>query len=306
VHKLVSLTLLVLSVGTARVSYANTANVATAAGDSLVEILPLALGNQWTYEYRFSTFLDQFGTYHDTGSATIRIVGRIITADTITWLLQETHRLWMNHDSGAYSPLPVSIDTIQLIELQQGQHRLYINGDASEIASYVFSFFPHVDTSVYRYNRVDTSGTRTVSSRNLTGKGVFFYSFRQGIGLSSVLLSDGCTCMDGFSGHHSLRAWTVTSVIGKQNLPGDYGLAQNFPNPFNPTTTIVFQVPFRSYVSLKIFDCIGREIETLVDEELLAGSYARQWNPHNMSSGVYFYRLRSGPFVEMKKLILVK
>jgi len=83
-------------------------------------------------------------------------------------------------------------------------------------------------------------------------------------------------------------------------------LEQNYPNPFNPSTTIQFTLPSRSFVSLKVFAVIGREVATIVSEELSAGSYSRTWNAANMSSGIYFYRLQAGTFTETKKLILLR
>jgi hypothetical protein len=83
-------------------------------------------------------------------------------------------------------------------------------------------------------------------------------------------------------------------------------LLQNYPNPFNPTTTISFSLPSRSFVSLKVFDILGREVATIVSEEMSAGSYSRQWNAAQMSSGIYFYRLQAGTYIEMKKLVFLK
>jgi hypothetical protein len=88
--------------------------------------------------------------------------------------------------------------------------------------------------------------------------------------------------------------------------PTAFSLAQNFPNPFNPSTTISFDLPSQSFVSLKIFDLIGREVATIVSEELSAGSHSRQWNATGMPSGVYFYRLQAGSFTGTKKLLLLK
>ena len=85
-----------------------------------------------------------------------------------------------------------------------------------------------------------------------------------------------------------------------------FNLSQNYPNPFNPSTSISFILPSRSFVSLKVFDLIGREVAIIVSEEMSAGSYSRQWNAANMSSGIYFYRLQAGSFTETKKLILLK
>ncbi|MFH1042242.1 MAG: T9SS type A sorting domain-containing protein [bacterium] len=85
-----------------------------------------------------------------------------------------------------------------------------------------------------------------------------------------------------------------------------YTLNQNYPNPFNPSTTFSFSLPEKEFVTLKIYDVLGKEITTLVNEELNAGSYKNDWNATNLSSGIYFYRLQAGKFSETKKLMLVK
>lgn len=91
-----------------------------------------------------------------------------------------------------------------------------------------------------------------------------------------------------------------------QPIPDSYDLFQNYPNPFNPTTNISFSLPTRSFVSLKVFEVIGREVTTIVSEELSAGSYTRQWNGEGKASGVYFYRLQAGTYVETKRLMLLR
>jgi hypothetical protein len=98
----------------------------------------------------------------------------------------------------------------------------------------------------------------------------------------------------------------TVGVSDSKVFPAEFSLSQNYPNPFNPTTTISFNLPSKSFVSLKIFDIIGREVATIVSEEMPAGSYSEQWNASNISSGIYFYRLHVGSFVETKKLVLLK
>jgi hypothetical protein len=99
---------------------------------------------------------------------------------------------------------------------------------------------------------------------------------------------------------------TLTSVNEKKELPNDFSLSQNYPNPFNPTTIISFSLPSKSYVSLKIFDALGREVSILISEEMTAGTYSMQWNANSLPSGVYFYRLQAGSLTETKKLTLLR
>ena len=93
-------------------------------------------------------------------------------------------------------------------------------------------------------------------------------------------------------------------------LPESYILHQNFPNPFNPTTKIKYALSNRQYATLKVYDILGNEVVTLVDEELTAGEYEVEFNPasgiQHRASGIYFYQLRAGDFVETKKMILLK
>jgi hypothetical protein len=99
----------------------------------------------------------------------------------------------------------------------------------------------------------------------------------------------------------------ATSVkTGTSELPENYTLQQNYPNPFNPTTTITFQTPQSGFVSLKVFDLLGREVATLVNGELQAGTYETSFDASRLSSGVYLYELRAGSFVQTRRMMLMK
>jgi len=89
-------------------------------------------------------------------------------------------------------------------------------------------------------------------------------------------------------------------------LAAQYKLYQNYPNPFNPTTAISFQLPAYSHVKLKVFDLLGREVATLVNEEKAPGNYEVIFNAQNLSSGIYFYRMEAGSFSQTKKLLFLK
>jgi hypothetical protein len=86
----------------------------------------------------------------------------------------------------------------------------------------------------------------------------------------------------------------------------EYQLSQNYPNPFNPATTITFQIPDRNFVTLKVYDVLGNEVANLVNEEKPVGSYEIEWNASDLPSGIYFYQLKAGEFIETKKMILLK
>lgn len=100
---------------------------------------------------------------------------------------------------------------------------------------------------------------------------------------------------------------TLTSVDNNENqILSDFYLNQNYPNPFNPNTVISWNVPFNSYQTLKVYDVLGNEVATLVNEYRTAGSYSINFNASNLSSGVYYYKLAAGNFTEAKKMILMR
>ncbi|MGC9092080.1 MAG: T9SS type A sorting domain-containing protein [Bacteroidota bacterium] len=86
-------------------------------------------------------------------------------------------------------------------------------------------------------------------------------------------------------------------------IPGSFALEQNYPNPFNPSTTISFDVPKQSHLRLAIYDVLGREVKTLVDEEKNPGRYSVTFDASNLPSGVYLYRLEAGSFSEVRKMV---
>jgi hypothetical protein len=116
----------------------------------------------------------------------------------------------------------------------------------------------------------------------------------------------------GTGGHFEITFQHVlTNIVSEPYATADnFELFQNYPNPFNPSTVISYQVPVSSNVVLKVYDILGNEVATLVDEEKPAGRYEVEFKPASSlkypASGVYFYRLQSGSYVETKKMLLLK
>ncbi len=112
--------------------------------------------------------------------------------------------------------------------------------------------------------------------------------------------------------HSSFVTSGYLSLIGihqiSTEIPGKFGLMQNYPNPFNPKTKIKFDVPAGkdNFVKIIVYDITGKEITTLVDENFSPGSYEVDFNGDNYSSGVYFYRMITGDFSDVKNMILIK
>ncbi|HUI30247.1 MAG TPA: T9SS type A sorting domain-containing protein [Candidatus Acidoferrales bacterium] len=92
----------------------------------------------------------------------------------------------------------------------------------------------------------------------------------------------------------------------RSHRPDGYMLRQNYPNPFNPATSIDYRLPSNSFITLKVYDALGREVETLVDEKENAGNYTVRFDGSKLSSGIYFYKLASECYIEMKRMVLLK
>lgn len=101
------------------------------------------------------------------------------------------------------------------------------------------------------------------------------------------------------------KKYVKVNFIGN-GVPITYSLEQNYPNPFNPATTIRYQIPKDGMVTLKVYDILGAEVATLVNEEKVAGKYEVNFNASNLASGVYIYRLNVSAYVNVKKMVLLK
>ncbi len=127
-------------------------------------------------------------------------------------------------------------------------------------------------------------------------------------GTWTLSISDGATGDTGL-----LKAWclqityqTVVGGIQTIEIPNYFSLAQNYPNPFNPNTSIKYSVPTPSNVVLKIYDVLGKEVVTLVNEVKQPGFHTVDFNASELASGIYFYRIDAGEFTSVKRMVLVK
>ena len=192
---------------------------------------------------------------------------------------------------------------VLLGESSASEFGMWVFGDASKnILEYRFSRTSSSDVKV-QIDSLNWTGWRfkKISLNNLPGTGTIQFksiTVTQNAkgNLSGRIYFDDCTSN------------VVTDVKSKNGMPAKFNLEQNYPNPFNPSTVIKFQVPAFSHVTLKVFDVLGRDISTLMDEFKEQGTYQIQLSAKdlNLTSGIYFYRLQAGSFVATKKMMLVK
>ena len=180
------------------------------------------------------------------------------------------------------------------------------SGGSPNDFGYVVNFTtPYMYTGGHLLVEIRHTGFTGATSRSVDGIGTSVSGYGTDF---SACWGSGNTATSGSQGNFSvLNILTLASNIEPTaELPGNYSLSQNFPNPFNPVTDIKFEIPKNEFVTLKVFDKLGREVQTLVNESKAAGSYKVSFNASNLSSGIYFYTINAGSYSETKKMMLIK
>lgn len=118
---------------------------------------------------------------------------------------------------------------------------------------------------------------------------------------------DRGTVMDAYIDYANIDfTKLITEVDSKETVLKDFSLSQNYPNPFNPSTSIEYSVSSNEFVTLKVYDVLGREISTLINQQMNPGEYQIQFDASNLSSGIYFYELKAGKYKITRKMLLLR
>jgi hypothetical protein len=192
------------------------------------------------------------------------------------------------------------INSLQGQDTTITQGMLFTSSTQTNIA-YIDKYFPDSNGVVAFYE--SSYGNVAVQSIGTYGQRTFCFSYA----LAELVDGDPPTTRDSLI-QRILNFFEVpiTSIEDELQLPTKFTLMQNYPNPFNPNTKIKYSIPQSSNVRIKVFDILGNEIETLVNEEKPVGTYELTWYAEGLPSGVYFYQLKAGDFIETKKMVLVK
>jgi hypothetical protein len=177
----------------------------------------------------------------------------------------------------------------------------------------VFAYIPMSEATAAKYKITATDGIHDVivNQKNIKSDWLSLGTFTFAKGNSaSVRLGDGSDTVKQAivfdAVKWSYRGTQPTIVAKEQTIPNLFLLEQNYPNPFNPSTTISYPLPMINHVSLKVYDVLGKEIVTLVNEQQEAGTYQTAFNAKGLSSGLYFYKITAGTFSQTKKMLLQK
>lgn len=203
---------------------------------------------------------------------------------------------YVKTDTTTLAPLPpsVSITNVHDENMVDAYGNMTLPGGATIPALRL-----RTDTRTYIVTADGSIYSRTISYLFLTGNGTQ-------ISVDAADTTSGNTGVIPVSGISFINAGVTDVKQTNNNIPDNFNLEQNYPNPFNPTTNINYSIPSSQKVILKIYDELGREVATLVNSDQPAGNYSVDFNASGLASGIYFYRLQSGSFIQMKKMILLK
>jgi len=272
----------------------------------------LSIGNKWFYQKTGWAH----GGINLNASITFEVIGDTLIDNTTYAILLEDY-IGENGHTHIYRfyEMADSSKTVMVYPCQQGI------GWVDEI---FYDFSMNIDDTIYYngysgYNTIIAKGDSIYWLLNLQNLGLITSQCRFGIGnINHINIAEyfGITSLYS-EGLDNAYNWILMGAVidgltfGNTDLTEEdilklYSLEQNYPNPFNPTTKIKYQLPKISFVTIKVYDVLGKEISTLVNEEKPAGNYEVELTGDGLPSGIYFYQLRAGNYIETKKMVLIK
>jgi len=194
-----------------------------------------------------------------------------------------------------FNTSPISGDSLMTVKIQAADNESFISSTLDTMVHWI-DLYGGADAS---FNPIDLNSgidltKLSFSSKRFDASKQYYYR---------VKYRDHNLKWSGWS---NSTTFNVATDIKDNTIPTVYALDQNFPNPFNPVTKINYQLPKNSFVMLIVYDVLGKQVASLVNEEQAAGVYQTTFDGSGLSSGIYFYKIQAGDFVETKKLVLMK
>ena len=267
---------------------------------------PLEIGNRWEFNYDISV--------SESYSINIEVIDDTLINDKTFYKIQidddfvfqrveNNERVWeynsfANQEYVRYD-FSLPDKSIWNLDSISGQYGVY-----ESFEKYIRIYGDTLESKVYTGAYIDTSSAAPDTSWMSVVDGLAIV-VTKGLGITEY--GQGIT-IGSFTGAiiNGDTLGTITSVKDSESNQNDYRIYQNYPNPFNPSTIIEFTIPKREDVRLNIFNSIGQKIAVLIDESLSGGNYKIKFDGSDLSSGIYFYQLKTRNYSEVKKMLLLK
>ena len=284
--------------------YSSSVNTQNLTKQEMLEFYPYNVGNSWSYWWiYYNAQLD----YSEAGRDKFLISGDTVINNIKYWLVK--------YDYGGYG---YNQTYLERIDTTTGDvYRIY-DFPTNEIFC-VDNVYAGVGDTISISNNRNLLYCDKIVIKSLRDTVInnFHTTIREVVGLPSnlKLFFARKIGMLGFGKNYWIDSAYVNGIVFSnitdvkiydKSVVKEYSLSQNYPNPFNPETNINYSLPKSGYVTIKIYDIAGIEIQTLVSEEKSSGSHSLQFNAKNFSSGIYFYQIRANGFTQTKKMILLK
>jgi hypothetical protein len=291
---------------------------AAAQPQNPVDVLPLAIGNEWTFRFQSSEWDNSITTLSDSGVAACSVVDSIDAGDSIRWVFRERREVWRciryYFDPARDSCWSATDSTLfELVELLNGNHRLYRTEteEAGWRSAFPWSHELTDTTAVYRFAVVDSAG-RSVFSTHPSGQAhprTYDITMLDHVGpLETRIRTSPWVTGIGYRADYFLERYSVAAVHDspEKGQPAILHLYQNYPNPFNASTHIVIRTDAMEHVRLGVFNVLGQEVALLFEGFLSPGVHSFPWDASSLPGGIYYYRALSGDRVFTGRALFIK
>jgi hypothetical protein len=287
------------------------------------DFFPLSVGNYFEYQYKsiqteYESLFAMLET-KDSGTVNFEVISVTDKDSIFEWTIKEIDSLIRTIDT-LYNGIGIdtvfdisSVSTYIMIEMKDSLNNIMFNPRTEIWESPTRWHSPYLGIvygeSLHRYSDEDSLMYLIQYDNSYYNHSMWdSLTFCKNIGLISAKSSiwKGPNTLYNYAWSSKLIDYKVITDVNDYITIPYFGLSQNFPNPFNPKTTIKYSVPQTSFITIKIYDILGREITTLINQEIYAGNYEIEFDGANLASGIYFYRMQALNFASTKKLILIK
>jgi hypothetical protein len=283
------------------------------------DYFPLSVGSYFKYQYSSTDYYSDMGMYvsqkNQSGVVIFNILSSVKTDSSINWSVKETDSIYTESkiifngetDTSYYS---IESTTFTLFESLDSLHKLKASSNLSGIWDSPTNWHPPsigyvTGLSINRYSSINYLSQHNFIMPVAFGDSLLFES-KIGLTKASSYFNKGPIEIYEYHWIADLVDDSIATDIKKEIIPANFYLYQNYPNPFNPNTVISYSLPSGSILKLTVYNALGQIVKVLDKGFKNAGNYSVTFNASNIPSGIYFYKLESGQFTQVKKMILIK